>query len=345
MILDGQQAQTIEQAAQALKRGDLLGLPTETVYGLAADAGNGVAVAKIFQAKGRPSDHPLIVHVASMQGAQKFASDIPAFAQKLMAAFWPGPLTLILPRQPQQAEVAAGGQNSVGLRCPSHPVAQAVLRRAEALGVMGVAAPSANLFGRVSPTTAAHVADEFGEHLLIVDGGACQVGIESTIVDCTRGQPVLLRPGVLTLDALTVACGVPVVVPQTQEADAPKASGTLASHYAPRALVKLMMAQDMQRALETFLRTVSSNPASDGATKLVIWSRTPLAGVASAARETSLTMVPMPHDPAQCAHDLFAQLRAFDATGASQIWVELPPASPAWAGVLDRLSRAAAPDR
>ena len=235
MILNGQSSSSIAAAAQALQRGELLGLPTETVYGLAADAGNDAAVAKIFEAKGRPSNHPLIVHVASAQGVQRFASHVPVFAHKLIEAFWPGPLTLILPRRPEVAAVAAGGQNSVGLRCPSHPVAQAVLQQAEVLGVFGVAAPSANLFGRVSPTTASHVAGEFGDDLLIIDGGACEVGIESAIVDCTRAAPVLLRPGVLTPQQLSDVCGVAVATPITPDAEAPRASGTLASHYAPRA--------------------------------------------------------------------------------------------------------------
>ncbi len=174
-------------------------MPTETVYGLAADAGNASAVQRIFEAKGRPSDHPLIVHIApprsmdAVAGAlrwRRLRSELPDFAVALMQAFWPGPLTLILPRRPEVAAVAAGGQDSVGLRCPSHPVAQALLAAAQALGVAGVAAPSANRFGRVSPTTAAHVAEEFAEldaeALLILDGGACPVGIESTIVDCSR---------------------------------------------------------------------------------------------------------------------------------------------------------------
>ena len=341
MILDGQLAASITQAAQALKRGDLLGLPTETVYGLAADAGNDVAVGKIFQAKGRPSNHPLIVHVASVQGAQRFASEIPAFAQQLMAAFWPGPLTLILPRQADQAAVAAAGQNSVGLRCPSHPVAQAVLRAAETLGVMGVAAPSANLFGRVSPTTAAHVASEFGDDLMILDGGACDVGIESTIIDCTRGEPVLLRPGVLTPAQLQAACGLPVVVPIAPEADAPRASGTLASHYAPNAQVRLMTASDLQQALQAMAQGEQlQRPRPQG---VVIWSRTPLPN--PVRLPAGVQQVDMPSDAAVCAHQLFAQLRAFDATGVSQIWVEQPPDLPAWAGVLDRLIRAASPDR
>ncbi len=341
MILNGQLPASITQAAQALQRGDLLGLPTETVYGLAADAGNDAAVGKIFQAKGRPSNHPLIVHVASVQGAQRFASEMPEFAQKLMTAFWPGPLTLILPRQADQAAVAAGGQNSVGLRCPSHPVAQAVLREAEALGVMGVAAPSANLFGRVSPTTAAHVASEFGEGLLILDGGACEVGIESTIVDCTRGQPVLLRPGVLTPEQLEVACGAPVKVPSQPDASAPRASGTLASHYAPKALVRLMGASEMQQAVQELARAVPLEPSV--ASAVVIWTRSPELG--PHACPPGVQQVPMPSDPAQCAHVLFAQLRNFDISGYQEIWVEQPPSLPAWAGVFDRLTRAASTDR
>ena len=341
MILDGQLPATITQAAQALQRGDLLGLPTETVYGLAADAGSDRAVGKIFKAKGRPSNHPLIVHVASVQGAQRFTSEIPEFAQKLMTAFWPGPLTLILPRQADQAAVAAGGQNSVGLRCPSHPVAQAVLREAQALGVMGVAAPSANLFGRVSPTTAAHVASEFGEGLLIVDGGACEVGIESTIVDCTRGEPVLLRPGVLTPEQLEAACGVPVKVTFQADATAPRASGTLASHYAPKAQVRLMSVTEMQQALQTLARAVPFEPT---ATKgVALWIRTPAFGMTS--YPPGVQQVTMPSDAGQCAHALFAQLRTFDDMGFQEVWVEQPPNLPAWAGVLDRLTRAAATDR
>jgi len=279
--------------------------------------------------------------VASVQGAQRFASDIPEFAQKLMTAFWPGPLTLILPRQADQAAVAAGGQNSVGLRCPSHPMAQAVLREAEALGVMGVAAPSANLFGRVSPTTAAHVASEFGEGLLILDGGACEVGIESTIVDCTRGEPVLLRPGLLTPEQLEAACGVPVKVPSQPDASAPRASGTLASHYAPKARVRLMSVTEMQDALRTLTHLVSSEPtASVG---IVLWTRSPALGMM--ACPPKVQQVRMPSDPVQCAHALFAQLRTFDNTGFDEIWVEQPPDLPAWAGVFDRLTRAAATDR
>ncbi len=337
MIVDGQSPQAITAAAQTLQRGALLGLPTETVYGLAADAGNDAAVAKIFAAKGRPADHPLIVHVADAADVPRFASQVPEFAQRLMDAFWPGPLTLILPRRAEVAAVAGGGQHSVGLRCPSHPVAHAVLQQAQALGVFGVAAPSANLFGRVSPTTAAHVAGEFGEELLIVDGGACDVGIESTIVDCTRGAPVLLRPGVLTPEQLSNAAGVTVRAPAAVDADAPKASGTLASHYAPSAQVRLMDAQEMQAALN---HLTMAEPA-----RVAVWSRHPMQirTASHANANVGVIQFPMPQDPATCAHVLFAQLREFDHQGVSQIWVERPPQTPEWDGVLDRLTRAATP--
>ena len=245
MILAGPQAASIAAAADTLRAGGLLGLPTETVYGLAADAQNPAAVARIFSAKGRPAEHPLIVHVLDAAAAAHFASEIPAFAQALMQAFWPGPLTLILPRRAGVAGAAAGGQDSIGLRCPAHPVALGVLAACAGLAppMLGLAVPSANRFGRVSPTTAAHVQDEFGPALLILDGGPCAVGIESTIVDCTRGQPVLLRPGAITPAELAAVCGQDVMQPQdladsTQAA--PRASGTLASHYAPRARVRLM---------------------------------------------------------------------------------------------------------
>jgi L-threonylcarbamoyladenylate synthase len=336
MILNGQLSASIAAAAQALQRGELLGLPTETVYGLAADAGNDAAVAKIFEAKGRPANHPLIVHVASAQGVQRVASHVPDFAQKLIDAFWPGPLTLILPRRPEVAAVAAGGQNSVGLRCPSHPVAHAVLQSAEALGVFGVAAPSANLFGRVSPTTAAHVAGEFGDDLLILDGGACDVGIESTIVDCTRAAPVLLRPGVITPQHLSEACGVTVITPSAPDTDAPRASGTLESHYAPTAKVALMSAADLQKALNAY-----AGLQTQGA--VAVWSRSTVQLPAASANLFKCQSMPV--SAQDCAHQLFAQLRSFDTQGVAHIWVESPPQTPEWDGVRDRLTRAATPTR
>jgi len=335
MVLDGQSSQSIALAAQALQRGDLIGLPTETVYGLAADACNTQAVAKIFSIKGRPSDHPLIVHVTDMESAQRFASEIPDFAKRLIDAFWPGPLTLILPRITDIATAAAGGQNSVGIRCPSHPIARQILLAAQNLGVWGVAAPSANKFGRVSPTTAAHVREEFGDELLIVDGGACDVGIESAIIDCTRGQPILLRPGVLTLEQLSVACGEKVLLEGemlTKVLGAPKASGTLAAHYAPAAKLFLMDNHEIEQKLAQ--RIVGS--------LIAIWSRAPVKTQSQERldKKTAIYWQQMPSDPAQCAQMLFAQLRAFDALGAEQIWVESPPSESAWEGVHDRLRRA-----
>jgi len=335
MVLNGQSSQSIALAVQALQRGELIGLPTETVYGLAADACNAQAVAKIFNIKGRPSDHPLIVHVTDIESAKRFASEIPDFAKRLIDTFWPGPLTLILPRIADVATAAAGGQNSVGIRCPSHPIARQILLVAQNLGVWGLAAPSANKFGRVSPTTAAHVREEFGEALLIVDGGACDVGIESAIVDCTRSQPILLRPGVLTLEQLSAACGEKVLLEgdmRTKAVSAPKASGTLAAHYAPIAKLFLMNKQEMEQKLAQHKEGFPIGIWSW--THLNIQSRGPL------DKKPAIHWQQMPSDPDQCAHELFAQLRAFDALGVEQIWVESPPSNSAWEGVHDRLRRA-----
>lgn len=330
MILDGRDASAIAQAAQRLAAGDLVGFPTETVYGLGADADNDAAVAGIFAAKGRPSDHPLIVHVADASGVAHFAASVPPFAQALMQAFWPGPLTLILPRRAGVASASAGGQGSIGLRCPSHPVAQALLRACAAATppVAGLSAPSANRFGRVSPTTAAHVRAEFGDDLLVLDGGPCAVGIESTIVDCTRGVPVLLRPGVLTAAQLAAVCGQPLRTPQEMASQAPRASGTLEAHYAPDAKVRLMDA----RALQTALDLLGADARAMAVYARFI-PRTPSAQVLCRR---------MPDDAAATAQQLFAVLRDFDAAGVSLIWVETPPDTPEWAGVRDRLQRAAA---
>lgn len=328
MILDGQDPAAVLSAAQALARGELVGLPTETVYGLAADAGSDPAVARIFSAKGRPSDHPLIVHVAGVEGVNAFAHEVPAFAQRLIQAFWPGPLTLILPRRPEAGAAAAAGQDSVGLRCPSHPVAHALLKACEALGVHGLAAPSANLFGRVSPTTAAHVQGEFGDGLLVLDGGACEVGIESTIVDCTRGAPVLLRPGGVTREQIEAACGQPLRTREELASPDPRASGTLEAHYAPQAKVRLMEAQALQTALD-----VLGPQASAVAVYARSLLRSPAPGV---------LLRPMPEQAEDAARELFAALRDFDLAGVKLIWVETPPATPAWEGVRDRLQRAAA---
>ena len=310
-----------------------MGLPTETVYGLAADASSAEAVAKIFTAKGRPSNHPLIVHVADAAGVDHFAVDVPTFARQLMQAFWPGPLTLILPRRPGVGAETAGGQDSIGVRCPSHPVAQALLQAlaAQPVPVWGLAAPSANQFGRVSPTTAQHVLAEFGGDVPVLDGGPCTVGIESTIVDCSRGAPVLLRPGAITRVQVEAVCGQPLQSAQ-EIADAagaaPRASGTLESHYAPSATVRLMDA----RALQTALDVLGADAAH-----IAVYARTPLR-IAS----ERLVVRRMPADADATAQQLFAALRGFDAQGVKLIWIETPPDAPDWEGVRDRLQRAAA---
>ena len=333
-MLDSRTTQAITKAAARIGVGELVVFPTETVYGLGADASNDAAVAKIFAAKGRPADHPLIVHVASSAQVPDYASSVPLFAGRLMKAFWPGPLTVILPRKPGVASAAAGGQDSIGLRCPDHPVALAFLAACNT----GVAGPSANRFGRVSPTTAQHVRDEFGDALMVLDGGPCAVGIESCIVDCTRGQPVLLRPGVLTRAQLEAACGERVL--DKGEADqrlpgstAPRAPGMLASHYAPNAKVRLMDAKAIQTALDVL---------GTDAAHIAVYARAIMR-----IQSSRVVYRRMPDDAAATAQQLFAVLRDFDVQGVKLIWVEtLPEALPealAWDGVRDRLMRAAAP--
>ena len=331
MKLDGRDPAQLRQAAQALREGQLVALPTETVYGLGADATHDAAVARIYAAKGRPADHPLIVHVADAADADHFAARWPGFARALAGAFWPGPLTLILPRRAGVATASAGGQDSIGLRCPSHPVAQALLREARTLGVAGVAAPSANQFGRVSPTTARHVADEFGDDLLIVDGGPCEVGIESTIIDCTRGEPVLLRPGRITREQVEAVTGQPLRRPEELQAPAPRASGTLESHYAPRARVRLMDSAALKAAVEMV------GAATEGASATIgVYARTVLR-----APGRHMVFRRMPDDAEATAQQLFAVLREFDDQGVRLIWIEQPPEGSAWEGVRDRLQRAA----
>lgn len=323
LLLPGNDPRAIQAAAERLAAGELLGLPTETVYGLAARADRDEAVAKIFAAKGRPSDHPLIVHVLDAAAAEPFAGHLPVAARRLMEAFWPGPLTVIVPRQPGMAEAAAGGHATVALRSPAHPVARAVMAAARDLGVHGLAAPSANRFGRVSPTRARHVVEEFGPGLMVLDGGACEVGIESTIVDCSRARPALLRPGLIGRPRIEAALGEPLADP---DGGAPKASGTLAAHYAPSAHVRLLTP-------EALTARVAAAAAGAGLEGVAVYSR---------AQLPAWRWQALPADPAAAAHELFAVLRALDAAGAREIWVEAPPRDSAWDGVRDRLSRAAA---
>ena len=325
MLLDGNDPAAIDRAAALLAAGDLVAFATETVYGLGARADDDAAVAKIFAAKGRPADHPLIVHVLDAADAERFAGELAPLARRLVAVFWPGPLTIIVPRLAGVGAAAAGGQATIGLRCPSYPVARALLQAARERGVPGVAAPSANRFGRISPTLAVHVVEEFGDELAVLDGGACPVGIESSIVDCSRAHPVLLRPGQLTRERIEAVAGEPLREP---DADAPRASGTLEAHYAPRAKLRLMSGP----MLNTALQLLGAEPL-----KLAVYSRSVPLNVAPGVRHRR-----MPARPEGAAHELFSVLRELDAEGAQLIWVEEPPADPEWDGVRDRLRRAAA---
>jgi len=318
----------IQRAVQLLRQGELVALPTETVYGLGADALNPDAVAKIFAAKGRPSDHPLIVHLADASQIMTWAREVPKDAIALARAFWPGPLTLILKKDESVPDLVTGGQDTVGLRVPDHPVALELLR---AFG-SGVAAPSANRFGRISPTTAAHVHQELGDRVaLILDGGACAVGLESTIVDLSRGVPVILRPGAIGADEIARVLGRRPRLRGEVEAEAgnaaeqgvtPRVSGALAAHYAPRTPLELI--------------TTDALAASSRAGDAVLARCAPPAGLAD-----GVTWVQAPADPAGYGHDLYARLRSLDESGALRILVEAPPASPEWAAVADRLGRAA----
>jgi L-threonylcarbamoyladenylate synthase len=349
MILPAIAPENIAACALSISLGELIAFPTETVYGLGADACSDAAAAKIFAAKGRPADHPLIVHVHSTDQIDLFASDVPDFARVLMDVFWPGPLTVILPRKTGVASASAGGQSSIGLRCPSHPVALALLRECAALGVQGVAAPSANQFGKISPTTAQHVITELGASITVLDGGACSVGIESTIIDCTRGVPVLLRPGVLGAEQINAAlsqlkdCKLlsndelltltnqglqPNQDSKIANKLAPQTSGSLESHYAPNAKLRLMDAKALQTGLDLL---------GEDAAQMAVYARAILT-----SKSSRIIRRRMPDDALATAQQLFAVLRQFDTQGVKLIWVEAPPTTQDWDGVRDRLQRAAA---
>jgi L-threonylcarbamoyladenylate synthase len=316
----------IARAAAILRAGGLVAFPTETVYGLGADASNPAAVAKIFAAKGRPQDHPLIVHLGSIELLPQWAREIPPAAQKLAAAFWPGPLTLILERARDVPDCVTGGQDTVGLRIPGHPVALELLKafagEEGGRAFSGVAAPSANKFGRISPTTAEHVRAELGAAVdCVLDGGECGVGIESTIVDLSRGRAVLLRPGEITPAQIATVLGAEVELP---DAAAPRVSGTLDSHYAPRTPLDLVAAADLPARL-----------AALRGKKLAVLARAEApAGLKDVSWQTA------PRAAAGYAHELYASLRRLDALGCAAILVEAPPSAPEWQGVNDRLKRA-----
>lgn len=314
----------IAAAAELLSQGAVVGLPTETVYGLAADASNQAAVARIYALKARPADHPVIVHLAPQADWRFWASHMPDYAQALVQACWPGPLTLVLPRTIQVGDFITGGQATVGLRCPSHPVAQALLLAAAKLGVLGLAAPSANRYGQISPTTAAHVEAEFTQPPFTLDGGACEVGIESTIVDCTGTAPRILRHGAVSFEDIVRVTGLAVSdgTGAALGTHTPRVPGSVASHYAPRTPLGFC-ALDQAAML----------PAHTAYLLRDAQGLVPVAGV---------SVIQAPQDSASFARQLYATLRSIDDMGFARIAVQPVPSSYEWAGVADRLSRAAA---
>ena len=315
--------QAIQEAAAILRGGGLVALPTETVYGLGADASNPAAVARIFAAKGRPADHPVIVHLGNVAQLEQWATDIPTAAYTLAQAFWPGPLTLILKRHARVSDAVTGGQDTIGLRVPGHPIALALLN---AFGG-GIAAPSANRFGRISPTTAAHVSEELGAAVdCILDGGPCQVGIESTIVDLSAGGARVLRPGGISAAALEAVLGYAL---SPVAGTTPRVPGALEAHYAPRTPLKLISAEDLNATVISHLQRGES---------VAVLART---GVSPDQR---CKWALMPATATDYAQVLYAKLRALDDLTADVILIEAPPAEAAWQAVLDRLQRAAMSD-
>ena len=308
----------IDEAAEVLRAGGLVAFPTETVYGLGADARNRKAIRKIFAAKGRPADHPVIVHLPSADALVGWAREVPETAHHLAEAFWPGPLTLILKRSEGVPDAVTGGQDTVGLRVPGHPLALALL---EAFGG-GVAAPSANCFGRVSPTRAEHVRTELGEAVdLILDGGPCEVGLESTILDLSTDAPRLLRPGGVGVAALEAVLSVNLNFGGGNV----RAPGTLASHYAPTTPTFIVPAEELTVYLERHKGKnlgVLARRAQQNQSKSLFWKT-------------------LPNTPKGFGRGLYATLRELDSSGVERIIVEAPPEGDAWLAVRDRLARAA----
>lgn len=300
-----------------LRRGGLVAFPTETVYGLGADASNPQAVARIYQVKGRPAGHPLIVHIGEAAQLERWAREIPQPAEKLAARFWPGPLTLVLRRAARVGDELTGGQDTIGLRVPGHPVALELL--GEFRGA--VAAPSANRFGHISPTTAEHVRRDLGTDVdWVLDGGPCEIGIESTIVDLSRDRPALLRPGRIEAEEIAQVLGVALA---PADSGAPRVPGALRSHYAPRQRLVLIESGQWDRRLRGTLRgcgvlSFRPRPADDDATLWIEGST----------------------DPWRYGHELYANLRTLESSGCEKILVETPPAAAEWNAIRDRLVRA-----
>jgi L-threonylcarbamoyladenylate synthase len=327
-------AEQIEKAAALLDAGELVAFPTETVYGLGADAESPEAIARIYAAKGRPSNHPVIVHLAPGSDPGYWVRELPEDAHKLIDTFWPGPLTLILKRAPHIPAAVSGGQDSVGIRCPSHPVAQALLRAFSTKrdGHGGVAGPSANRFGHVSPTTAQHVRDEFGASVHVLDGGASKVGIESTILDLSRGFPALLRPGHVSAQEIADVLGTAPRLPDGSDATAPRASGTLKAHYAPRTPLALLPFDAIEPLLAAHARGAGK--------KLALVARA--SSASDWAQAANVHFIAAPEDPQTYARELYGLLRALDRADVERILVEKLPDASEWSAVNDRLGRAAA---
>lgn len=305
----------IQRAATLLRKGQLVAFPTETVYGLGADAKNVQAIQQIFIVKGRPSDHPLIVHLADFSQLNDWVNSISEDAKRLAAAFWPGPLTLIMPRANGVSDFITGGQDSIGVRIPSHPVAQALLRSFNS----GIVAPSANRFGHVSPTAAQHVQAELGESIpMILDAGACEVGIESTIIDLTNPQPRILRPGFITATQIEQILHKPILIGQNQDKPL-RVSGHLESHYAPQSPLKVVTNSEFVHAT--------------AATVIISFDD---------VNYDILRVIKMSRDPILYAHDLYAALRQADALNPDQILLEQVPNTDEWLAIRDRLGKAAA---
>jgi len=321
-------AAAVRRAAELLRAGEVVALPTETVYGLAANALDGAAVARIFEIKGRPAYNPIIVHVASLEMARGCVAGWPLLADRLAAAFWPGPLTLVLPRAQTIPDLVTAGGPTVGVRWPSHPIIQAVIRECG----FPLAAPSANLSNSISPTNAEHVRKQLGEKLrLIVDGGQSQVGLESTVLDLTVSPPRVLRPGMIHAESLAAAglpmadCGLPV------EAGALRSPGLLKKHYSPKARLLILSWRD-DADLHAQLSTLNAQPSH---CHVIAHTHIP-------AGEPFQGVSVMPHDAEALARALYAELHRCDEAGAEVIVVEAPPEGHEWRAITDRLRRAAA---
>lgn len=324
----------LETTVALLQQGGLVALPTETVYGLAADASNEHAVSKIFKAKGRPSNHPVIVHVGSIDQLNQWAKDIPDYALKLAKTFWPGPMTLILKKQKSVLDAITGGQDSVGIRIPSNPIMQKVLQRFDG----GLAAPSANRFGHISPSSARHVKQSLGDNVdLIIDGGPTSIGIESTIIDCTGNHPRILRHGMITENDIEKAAGLTIL---KNTSDAPRVSGALKSHYSPVTKTFLANAQDITKHLQDNRSIVVLSRSKPNVNKVIIHdARIP---TRSTQYQGKQHWIIMPNDAQAYAHSLYEQLHFADNLACDALLIEEVPNTMRWKGINDRLKKASA---